>query len=43
MKTEFKNEYAGAALKASSKASLAQKIQKKKVIKLNKQKPSKLA
>ena len=37
MKTEFKNEFAGASLKAYPKASLAQKTQKKKVIKLNKQ------
>mgnify|MGYP006952913615 CR=1 FL=1 len=40
MKAEFKNEAAGASLKAFPKAktSLAQKTQKKKVIKLVKQK-----
>ena len=43
MKDEFKNEAAAASIKAfAPKASLAQKAQKKKIIKLNKQKTVKL-
>ena len=43
MKKEFKNEAAAASIKAfGPKASLVQKTQKKKVIKLNKSKPVKL-